>query len=117
MIIEIFGIIGIVLLLFIMDRLIRKNKINFNFVYLNYFMLLFFILLLLLFLIPQVETFILIYTKFILRDFIVAIAIIYLFYATFIQSLIIANQNKKIETIVTNISVKIAIDEEKNEKN
>lgn len=115
---EIIVIVGIIILLVIMDRLIKKNKINFKFVYLNFTVLLLFIIIVLLLMIPQVSNLIVDMVGFIPRDVLLALAIAYLFYASFIQGILIAKQNEKIDRIAQLLSVSEALDKkEKNEKN
>lgn len=98
-------IVAIILLLVIMSYLIKKNKINFKFVYLNFIVLLCFIAVVLILMIPQVKPFLMQYVGFIPRDFLLAVAVGYLFYANFIQGIIIAKQNEKIDKIASIISV------------
>ena len=102
---EILVIIGLIILLLIMDRFVRRYKINFKFVYLNYVILIIFIIILCLLLVPNIEKFLLDYIGFIPRDFIIALSIGYLLYSSFLQSLIIAKQNEQIEKIAIILSV------------
>lgn len=103
---EVLVMFGLIILLIIMDRFVRKYKINFKFVYLNYIILFIFIFILALLLIPNIGDLLLKYTGFLPRDFIIALSIAYLLYTSFIQSLIIAKQNEQIEKIAIILSVK-----------
>lgn len=68
--------------------------------------------------IPYVSTWILDKTGFIARDILLALAIGYLFYASFIQGILIAKQNEKIDRVAQLLSVSEALDKkERNEKN
>lgn len=115
---ELIVILGIIILLIIIGHLIKKNKINFKFVYLNYAVLLIFILLVAVLMIPYVSTWILEKTGFIARDILLSLAIGFLFYASFIQGILIAKQNEKIDRVAQLLSVSEALDKkERNEKN
>lgn len=109
MLLEILIIVSILILLFYMHYLIRKNDINFNYIFLNYFVLILFIVIILLLMNPFIARYINEKTGFIPRDLLFCIAIGYLFYASFIQSIIIANQSSKINRIAIDFSIKEAI--------
>ncbi len=99
----------VIILMCIMIHLTRKNKINFAYVYLNIVVLILFIVFCLMLLIPEVRNFIIVKLKFVPRDLIMSIAVGYLLYASFIQNIIIAKQDEKINKLAMILSVKEAI--------
>lgn len=99
---------AVLFLLIYVHFLIKKSNVNFNFIYLNYFMLISFLVLIIAFNIPAVAHFITM-IGFLPRDFLFFLGIGYLFYASFIQSVIIAQQASKLNKIIAKLSVKEAI--------
>lgn len=95
-------LIGVLLVWFRMDKNIRQSKIDFKYVYINYLILIMFILLFF----PPFTSLLLFITKIkSTANMIFTIVIAYLFYASFINQLTSARQEKNIEKIAREVSL------------
>lgn len=106
----IFLVIGTIIVGFQMNRNIKREKINFKFVYFNYVILgLFLILLLSMSFFPGFLLFLMNITGIsTASNFVFLLMISYLFYTSFLQQVQIAKQNEQIEKMARIISVEKA---------
>lgn len=98
----IFLFIGVVVVWLRIHKNIKKAKVNFKYVYINYLLLLFFILLLM----PPFSNILLMITQFdSAANMIFTIVLAYLFYASFLNELTTAKQASQIEQIARELSI------------